>query len=185
MNDPTELPDQLPPEIRQNPRYLLGLGVALIILGLAAVAVPLVAQLVFVAFLAGVLIVVGAGKVWHALKQPRGGAFLLSLAVSAAYLVAGLLMLFFPLSGFLALTILLAVFLVVKGGLKAAAAWHQRPEANWGWTMASGGLSVLLGLIIWFGLPGTALWVLGLLIGVDLIFTGLTMLAFYRGLKGS
>jgi uncharacterized membrane protein HdeD (DUF308 family) len=184
MDIQNDLPDQLPPQIRQNPRFLLGLGVVLIVLGLAAVAVPLVAQLIFVAFLAGVLIVVGAGKLWHALKQPRGRAFLLGLAVSAAYLVAGLLMLVFPWSGFLALTILLAVFLVVKGVLKTAAAWHQRPQAPWGWTMASGLLSGLLGLLIWFGLPGTALWAIGLLIGVDLVFTGLTMLAFYRAVRG-
>jgi uncharacterized membrane protein HdeD (DUF308 family) len=178
MNAPTDLPDNLPPEIRQNPRFLLGLGVALIVLGLAAVAVPLVAQLIFVAFLAAILILVGAGKVFHALKQPSGGAIVLGLAVSAAYLVSGLLMLIYPLSGFVALTILLAVFLVVKGGLKTAAAWHQRPQAAWGWNMASGLLSVLLGLLIWFGLPGTALWAIGLLIGIDLLFSGLTMIAF-------
>jgi uncharacterized membrane protein HdeD (DUF308 family) len=43
---------------------------------------------------------------------------------------------------------------------------------------------VLLGLLIWFGLPGTALWAIGLLIGIDLLFSGLTMIAFYRALKG-
>ncbi len=183
MTPDHDLRDELPGEIRQNPRFLLGLGIGLIVLGLAAVAVPLVAQLIFVTVLGVILILVGAGKLWHGLQQPRGGASVWGLAVSAAYLVAGLLMLFYPWSGILALTILLAAFLVVKGVLKTAAAWHQRPRPPWGWTLASGLLSVLLGLLIWLGLPGTALWAIGLLLGVDLIFSGLTMIAFYRSLR--
>jgi len=137
-----------------------------------------------VAVLGVILVLVGAAKLWHGLQQPRGGAFLMGLAVSAAYLVAGLLMLVHPWSGILALTILLAAFLVVKGVLKTAAAWHLRPRAPWGWTMASGLLSLVLGLLIWLGLPGTALWAIGLLLGVDLVFTGLTMIAFYHSVRG-
>ncbi len=60
-------------------------------------------------------------------------------------------------------------------------AWRQGP--GWGWLLTGGGLSVLLGIIVIMGLPGTALWCIGLILGIDLIFSGFTLIMIGNNLK--
>ena len=73
------------------------------------------------------------------------------------------------------LTILLAAFFVAQGIVKIMAALRQRPASGWGWLMFSGILGIIVGVIIWAALPEAAIWVLGLLVGIELIFSGWAM----------
>ena len=84
-----------------------------------------------------------------------------------------------PWAGALALTIVLAVFLIVEGIFKIMMAMRVRDHSGWGWLLASGVLSVILGVLIWAEWPASGLWVIGLLVGIQLLFTGwsLVMLA--------
>jgi uncharacterized membrane protein HdeD (DUF308 family) len=95
------------------------------------------------------------------------------------YLAVGILLLVNPLEGALALTIVLAVFLIVEGIFKIITALRVRDHDGWGWLLASGIMSVILGLLIWAEWPASGLWVIGLLVGIQLRFTGwaLVMLA--------
>jgi uncharacterized membrane protein HdeD (DUF308 family) len=78
---------------------------------------------------------------------------------------------------------LLGVFFLIHGGFKLAltSAWRRRP--GWGWLAASAVISVLLGILVLAGLPGTAAWAIGLILGVDLLFTGVTLLILGFKLK--
>ena len=88
--------------------------------------------------------------------------------------MAGALLLAWPLQGTLSLTAVLIAFLLVEGGVSIIyALQHQRAlSGRWGWMLASGIVDVFLGLLLLIGLPGTALWALGLLVGINLLFGG-------------
>ncbi len=183
MNDFTNaaqvepLPGVAKPEITIW-RWLLGTGVVVMILGLAAILLPFVATMAIEILLAVILIVAGVTQGVHAFKsqQPKGLA--LRLFAAALYGIVGILLLAFPLSGALTLTLLLAVLFAVVGAFKVALALHIRPFPSWGWLMFSGLLAIALGTLIWMGLPGTATWAIGLLVGIELLFSGWTMIAF-------
>ena len=89
----------------------------------------------------------------------------------------------FPLRGVLTLTLLLIALFIFAGMFKIALSIHLRPLSSWGWLMFSGIVSICLGIIIWMGLPGTAKWAIGLLVGIELLFSGLTMTMFAMSIK--
>jgi uncharacterized membrane protein HdeD (DUF308 family) len=88
------------------------------------------------------------------------------------YVVAGAYLAFFPLTGIITLTILLAALFIVEGGLEISMALRVRPHEGWGWLLLSGLVAVAVGLLIAFGLPSSAAWAIGLLAGINLISTG-------------
>ena len=85
-----------------------------------------------------------------------------------------MLLLAWPLHGTLSLTAVLIAFLLLEGGVSIMYALEHRSglSGRWGWMLASGIVDVVLGLLLFAGLPGTALWALGLLIGINLLFGG-------------
>jgi uncharacterized membrane protein HdeD (DUF308 family) len=85
---------------------------------------------------------------------------------------AGAFLLFYPLKGVLTLTFLLALFYFIEGIAQILFASVIRPLKNWGWLVVNGILALAIAFIIWSGWPETSLWVLGLLIGINLIFYG-------------
>jgi uncharacterized membrane protein HdeD (DUF308 family) len=97
-----------------------------------------------------------------------------SLVSALLGIVAGGLLLFYPLQGTLSLTAVLIAFLVVEGVVSIMYALEHRSalSGRWGWMLASGILDVALGIFLFLGLPGTALWALGLLIGINMLFGG-------------
>ncbi len=147
-------------------------GVALIALGVMAVALPFVFTLAF-DYLIGALLVAG-GAVYgvHAVQTRRWTGALWRLVVAALYVVAGVVVVTHPLTGALALTLTLSAFLLAAGVSRLVLARHLHPHAGWGWTVASGILSILLGGLLLIGWPSTALWAIGLYVGVDLLFAG-------------
>jgi uncharacterized membrane protein HdeD (DUF308 family) len=159
-------------------RWLLGTGIVVMILDLAAILLPFVATMAIEILLALVLIVAGVTQAVHAFKsqQPKGLA--LRLLAAALYNIVGVLLLAFPLSGALTLTLLLAVLFAIAGAFKIALALHIRSFPSWGWLVVSGLITIVLGTLIWMGLPGTATWAIGLLVRIELLFSGWTMIAF-------
>lgn len=180
--DPPDTPSALAPEaqraIQRNWGWLLALGIVWTVLGLAALVAPLAASIA-VDILIGILLVVGGGLqiaqcfdardwegiLWHAI----GGLFALAV---------GALLLLFPLRGVLSLTLLLGVFFLLDGLFKLFAIPQHDSRRLRLWLGVSGGLSVLVAILIWVGWPGSAAWALGLLVGVGLIFTGLSMIVW-------
>lgn len=159
-------------------RWLFGTGIVMLILGLAAIFLPFVATLTIQALLAVIFIIAGAVQIVHAVKanQPKG--FALRLLGAALYLGVGILLLAYPFEGALTLTLVLAALFIVAGAFKITLALHVRPVPSWGWILVSGILAILLGVLIWAGLPATARWAIGLLVGIELLFTGWTMIIF-------
>ena len=159
--------------------WLLGLGILLSVLGLLLIAAPALGTLAIDLLVGWFLIIGGIAQLIHAFMEKAWRGFLLELASGALYLVVGVLLVFYPIAGAQALTIFLAAFLLVEGIVRIAMAMRLRPAQGWAWVLFGGIVTVILALLIWSQWPASALWVIGLLVGINLLFTGwsLTMMA--------
>jgi uncharacterized membrane protein HdeD (DUF308 family) len=159
--------------------WLLGLGILLSALGLLLIVAPAVGTLAIDLLIGWFLIIGGVAQLYHAFLEKAWRGFLLELLSGILYLVVGVLLVFYPLAGAQALTLFLAVFLTIEGLVRIVMAIRVRPVHGWGWLLVGGIVTVILGVLIWTQWPGAALWVIGLLVGINLLFTGwsLTMMA--------
>jgi uncharacterized membrane protein HdeD (DUF308 family) len=155
-------------------------GVVLIILGIASILLPVVASLA-TAIMVGWLLVAGGifGLISDFSAGTKAPGFWWNLITAALYLLAGIVLLVNPVAAVLTLTIVLAAYLLATGVAKVVMAFHYKnviPRA-WLWVLFSALVDIVLGVIIVAGLPGTALWVIGLMVGINLLFTGVALLA--------
>ena len=120
-----------------------------------------------------ILLVGGVAHIVQAFSSRSGKGFLISLLIAALYLAIGVLMCVRPMVGAVSLALLVGIYFTVDGVFKIALAFRHRPLPNWGWILFSGILALVLGLIIWVSWPVDALWILGVLVGIDLIFSGI------------
>jgi uncharacterized membrane protein HdeD (DUF308 family) len=148
-------------------------------MGVVAIGAPVVATIAVQFMLGWLLVISGIAEGIHAFMAQGWRGFLLELLSAVLYLAVGVLLLVNPLGGAVALTIVVAVFLIVEGIFKIITALRVRDHDGWGWLLASGIVSVVLGVLIWAQWPASGLWVIGLLVGIQLLFTGwaLVMLA--------
>lgn len=161
--------------------YLL-LGIGLIVLGIVCISLPFRAALA-INVLVGVLLVIGAVILGiYAFKMPGATRKLLGLLLAILYLVIGLLLLSHPLAGVAVLTLMLAAFFLIEGGFRIMWSLEHRDLPSWGWGLVGGILSIILGILIWAGWPSSAIWAIGLIVGIDLIFSGWTMVMLGFGL---
>jgi uncharacterized membrane protein HdeD (DUF308 family) len=158
-------------------------GIVLLILGVLAVVVPILATLAFTVFFGFLFVISGVFGLVTTFGARGAPGFWWSLLSAALALAVGIMLIVLPASGAISLTLVLTAFFIVDGVLSIMYGLaHQRQFAGrWGWLVATGVCDLVLAAIIIAGFPGTALWALGLLIGIDMIFSGttLTVLALY------
>jgi uncharacterized membrane protein HdeD (DUF308 family) len=149
-------------------------GIALVILGLLAVLAPMIASVAATVFFGWILLLSGVVGLISTLRARQAPGFAWSLLSALVGIVAGVLLLAWPLLGTLSLTAVLIAFLLLEGGVSIMYALEHKSalSGRWGWMLASGMVDVFLGLLLFIGLPGTALWALGLLVGINLLFGG-------------
>lgn len=149
------------------------LGVVLLILGVLAIVLPAAAALALSQVIGILLLIAGGAQFVYTLKRHESvGKVVLGLIVSAFYVIAGLILLAHPFAAMLSLTLFLAAFFVVTGIFKVIAAVEQYGAPYWGWTLAGGILTFVLGVLMFTRWPGFAVWAVGLLVGIDLIYMG-------------
>jgi uncharacterized membrane protein HdeD (DUF308 family) len=161
--------------VQKNWGWFLFLGIILIIAGTAAIMAPMRASLGLELVIGWVLVFAGAFQLIHSFASKGWGAFFLRFLGGLLYLAAGIMLLASPLRGLLTLTLLLAILLMVQGVFRIIGSFQFRHVSAWGWVLVGGLLSLILGLMIYFQWPYSGLWVLGLFLGIDLIFAGWTM----------
>ena len=152
--------------------WFLAAGILLIVAGLAAIAFPLLSGIVAKTFLGWLFMVGGVIMIIHAFSAPGWKGFIWELLIGILYLVAGFYLAFFPLAGLLTLTILIAALFLAEGMAEIVMAFQVRPHEGWGWVLLSGIAALAVGVMIGMGLPGSATWALGLLVGINLLFSG-------------
>jgi uncharacterized membrane protein HdeD (DUF308 family) len=160
--------------------WFRAIGVAWIVLGILAIALPLAASIA-IEQVVGVLIRLGGiGQAAHAFRLHGWGGRVLALILGILYACAGLVLLVFPLQGLFTLTLVLAACLLGGGLAKVVLAFRLRPDPGWGGFLLSGLLGGALGVMLWLGLPSTAAWAIGTLVGIDLIFGGFAVWGVVR-----
>jgi uncharacterized membrane protein HdeD (DUF308 family) len=151
--------------------YLLQ-GVLMVLAGVLAVIYPLLASVAMVYLLGWVLIVSGVLQAIGLIGARDVPHYWLALISVVLAIVIGVLLLRQPESGLLLMTVLLIVFFMVEGISKIIFALTIRPFPHWGWVLASGLVGIVLAVYLWANMPVSAEWVLGFLLGIQLICEG-------------
>ncbi|MCO6045727.1 HdeD family acid-resistance protein [Aeoliella sp. ICT_H6.2] len=158
-------------ELRKAWGWLVALGIGLILAGLAAISSPYMGTQIMVVLLGILLIAAGIAQLVSTFHCSGWRGVMLHLLVSILYLVTGFLVLEKPYKGAMGLTLILAAFFLTTGLIRIVVALKER-FPGWGWVLLSGAVTALLGIIIWRQFPDSAEWLIGLLVGVDLVFGG-------------
>jgi uncharacterized membrane protein HdeD (DUF308 family) len=168
--------------LRGNWLWFVILGITLIVLGTVALGSVAIASLA-TAMVIGLLILAGGvGETLGAFWCRGWSGFLLHLLSGVLSIVIGVMFLNAPVDALLALTLLVACYLMVGGIFKIiAAVSHQ--FAAWGWPLASGVVDMILGVMIWQQWPGSAFWVIGLFVGINLMFRGFNWIGLGLALR--
>ncbi len=168
--------------LRGNWLWFVILGIVLIVLGFAVLGYPFVASLAVELTLGILLVIGGVGEVIGSFWVRRWSGFFLHLLSGILSIVVGVLFIRQPVGGLAALTILVASLFLVGGSFKIVAALSYR-FAHWGWPLLSGIIDIVLGGMILADFPESALWVLGLFLGISLIFRGVNWIGLGLALK--
>jgi len=191
MSNATDLESirrQLALTIHAHWKLFLAQGIVMMVLGFLAVAEPNVATVAIGIFVGWLFFVGGifrALSVWQSRQLP---GFPWSMLTAVLAIVLGLILILRPLAGVLTLTMVLVAFFIIEGIASILAAIEHREHLHsWGWVVFSGIIDLLLAYLIWQGWPSSADWAIGLLVGVNMLFLGLSlvMTALAARLMGS
>jgi uncharacterized membrane protein HdeD (DUF308 family) len=154
-------------------------GIVLVVLGLIAIVVPPIATLAVEILVGWLFLISGILGLITTFWMRGAPGFWWSLLSAVLGIGAGIVLLAWPLSGVLSLTLILIVFFTIEGIASIMYALEHKRELSgrWGWMLASGVVDLILAAIILIGLPGTAAWAIGLLVGINLIFGGSALIA--------
>jgi uncharacterized membrane protein HdeD (DUF308 family) len=173
--------------LRAHWQVFLAEGILLMILGVLAIVVPNVATLAVEALIGWLLLVSGIVGLIATLRMRSAPGFGWSLLSAAIAIAAGVVLLIWPLSGALSLTLVLTAFLTVEGVATILYALEHRRELSgrWGLMLFSGGVDLILAAMIFAGFPATAAWAIGLLMGINLVFGGSALIAMALHARGA
>lgn len=167
--------------VRLHWGLFLAQGIIMTILGVLAVAWPQISTVAVDAYIGALFFISGAVGLIVMFFAPSVSAFLWSLLTAALSLLVGILLLWHPVEGVVSLTLVLIAFFIVEGVFQIAGsiAYRNVFPKSWGWMLVSGIADLVLAALIIAGWPGTAGWALGLIVGVNLITSGvaITMVA--------
>lgn len=173
------------PSLQSKWIWFVGLGVLLLICGVIALGNLLLATVASVYYVGMLMLFGGILYLIHAF-QVRGWEHILFWALSGVlYVLAGIFAFINPILASAALTLFLAVALLIAGVFRVFIGRRMKPLKGWGWIVTSGVITALAGVVIALGWPVNSLWVLGLFLAVDLILQGWTMLAFGVGVRSA
>lgn len=168
--------------VRENWGWFLGLGIFLILLGTLAVGAAVATTLVSMIFLGLILSAGGLAKIIYSFWAKDWTGFFFSLLTGILYLVIGALFLFKPAQSAAALTLLIGCLFVVTGLFKIIAPLFMKFQ-HWGWVLFSGIVSLALGIMVLAEWPVSALWLIGLFVGIDLLIYGWMSIFFALSAK--
>jgi uncharacterized membrane protein HdeD (DUF308 family) len=185
--DITKLQSEMNAAVREHWKAFLIEGIVLVVLGLAAMILPPLASLAVTIFLGWMFLisgVVGLAMTFWARGMP---GFWWSLISAALAVGAGLILLAQPVQGALTLTIVVGAYFLAEGAATIMYALEHRRELSerWQWLLVAGIMDLLIAAVIITGLPGSALWAVGLLVGINLLFGGASLIGMALAARNS
>ena len=152
----------------------------MLICGFLAICLPLASGIGLAIVFGWLILLVG---VWHLIFAFRSGSFggvLWQLLLAILYCAAGITILVRPLAGLAFLTLVLAIFMLIEGVFEIALYFSIRRSPNAGWVLFDGFVTLIIAMLIWAHWPLSATWFLGTLVGISLIFSGISRLMLSR-----
>jgi uncharacterized membrane protein HdeD (DUF308 family) len=185
--DINQLQRALTQSIRDHWALFLIEGIVLVVLGMLAIVVPQIATLAVTIFLGWLFLVSGIVGLITTFMARHAPGFWWALLSAVVAIAAGLLLVEWPVSGIISLTYLLIAFFVIEGVVSIMYALEHKKELSgrWAWMLVSGIIDLILAVMILAGLPSTAAWALGLLVGINMLFGGTSMIAMALHARGS
>jgi uncharacterized membrane protein HdeD (DUF308 family) len=170
--------------LQKHWQWFLALGIAMTTLGMFAIGSACIATVtVTVTWLFGFLMLAGGiAEIVSAFSAGRWSGTLVHMLIGVLYAVVGLMIIEQPENSAIQLTLIIAIFLIVSGIFRIVSALSER-FAGWGWVLLNGTVTLLLGLLIQKQWPVSGLWVIGLFVGIDLIFNGWAWIMLSLGLR--
>ncbi len=171
--------------IKRHAGVGMAVGIFIAIAGILALIAPLAAGL-SIAIAVGVLLVVsGLSRMFLAFKMGSLGPGLLMFVIGAMAVLFGGYMLARPGMALATITLVLAAYFIVNGGFEIIWAFRLRPIKGWGWTLFSGIVSLVLGIMIWRQFPVSGVWAVGTLAGIHMIFGGSSVASVCRAARSA
>jgi len=161
---------------KESVGWSIGLSVLMILAGILAIAVPQVAGLTVSLLVGWLLLFSGAAHLVFAWYARGAGGILWELLLGILYLFIGGYVLTRPLAGLVTLTLALAIYLFFEGVLELVLSFRLRPLPGWGWLLFDGIITLILAVMIWRTWPSSSEWVIGTLVGISMLFSGISRL---------
>jgi uncharacterized membrane protein HdeD (DUF308 family) len=186
-HDFNKLQSEMSAAVKAHWKAFLFEGILLAVLGIAAMIVPPLASLAITIFLGWMFLISGIGGLfvtWWARNMP---GFWWSLISAALAVLAGGILLARPVQGVLTLTIVVGAYFLAEGVASIMYALEHRKELSgrWSWLVVAGLMDIVIALFIFAGLPGSAEWALGLLVGINMLFGGATLIGMALAARNS
>ncbi len=179
QSDITQLQRAVGRSLHQHWVLYLVEGIVLVVLGAAAIVIPPLATIAVTILVGWLFLISGVVGLFTTFWMRHAPGFWWALLSALLGIVLGVWLLAAPITGAVSLTILLVVFFVIEGVASIMFALDHKRELSgqWGWMLVSGIVDLILGAVIFAGLPGTAAWAIGLLVGINMIFGGVALIA--------
>jgi uncharacterized membrane protein HdeD (DUF308 family) len=177
-DDITKLQSEMSAAVKAHWKAFLFEGILLAVLGLAAIIVPPLASLAVTIFLGWMFLISGIGGLIVTFWARNMPGFWWSLISAALAVLAGIVLLARPVQGILTLTIVVGAYFLAEGVATIMYALEHRKELSerWSWLLIGGIVDIVIAFLIIAGLPGSAEWAIGLLVGINLLFGGATLI---------
>ncbi len=174
----TDLQSKMRAAVREHWKAFLIEGILLVVFGLAAIIVPPLASLAVTILLGWLFLISGVAGLVLTFWARHMPGFWWSLISAVLAVVAGVILLARPVQGTLTLTIVVGAYFLAEGVATIMYALEHRRELSqrWSWLLVAGIMDLVIAAIIITGLPGSALWAIGLLVGINLLFGGASLI---------
>jgi uncharacterized membrane protein HdeD (DUF308 family) len=174
--DPMVMAKSLTTDVRQAAGWSIVLSLLMIVAGVLAICVPVIAGVAITALVGWVLIFSGLLHLGFAWRAGRAAGVVWEILLGIVYGAIGLYVLANPAAGLASLTLAIAFYLLIEGVLEFVLSFQLRPAPGSGWLLVDGVITLLLAVMIWSTWPSSAAWVVGTLIGISMLFSGITRL---------
>jgi uncharacterized membrane protein HdeD (DUF308 family) len=171
--------------IKKASGWAIAFAILIIIAGIVAITLPFASGIAITIVIGWLLVVSGVFHIADAFHAKGAGSFAWRFLVGLVFIVGGLDIAFVPLRGLLTLTFVLSIILLVQGVIGIVSFFRHRTMHGAGWVLFNALVTLLLGGIIWWDGPGAAVWVIGTLVGINLIFSGISRLMIWFAIRKS
>lgn len=162
--------------VKKSLGWSIGLSVLMIVAGILAIASPLGAGIAINLLVAWLLIFSAGAHLVFAWHRRSAGGFLWEILLGILYMLTGIYLLTRPVAGLASLTLALAIYLFLEAMLEFVMGFTLRPRPGSGWLLVDGIVTLILAVMIWRTWPSSTEWVIGTLVGISMLFSGISRL---------